>query len=174
MPRRRPSSRKQTAVSPGLARGNVASRTKAPSAPEALPPAEHIDRPSRASSLAKSSGVASTDVSRDSSLPRASPGLNARQSTVVEPQDYSPEDIRAIREQLGTSQAVFASLLGVSKSLVEHWERGIRGPSVTVRRLLDAIRIAPDQFLDRLTHDRRKNPLRAAQRAHKRAAPGEG
>lgn len=77
--------------------------------------------------------------------------LTAQTSRVAEPAEYAPAEIRALREGLGVSQSVFAGLVGVSKSLVEHWEAGIRVPSAMARRLLDAIAADPRGFLRALT-----------------------
>jgi putative transcriptional regulator len=80
--------------------------------------------------------------------------LTATTSRVTEPGFYSPAELRALRESLGASQSVFAGLVGVSKSLVEHWEGGIRVPSAMARRLLDAIAADPRRFLRELTEPR--------------------
>jgi putative transcriptional regulator len=187
MPRRRSSASRSTTRkqqggrAPARVEPKQADETTVPAqsstTPETLPPATHIDRPARSSAKPKAQRVASTEPADASTSPRANPGLNARRSSVVEPQDYSADQIRGIRDQLGASQTVFASLLGVSKSLVEHWERGIRGPSVTVRRLLDAIQLAPASFVDRLTVDRKEKiagALRSARTNAQREGKGRG
>jgi putative transcriptional regulator len=56
---------------------------------------------------------------------------------VPDAKPHSARQIRALRDKLGVSQAVFAHLLGVSLVLVKSWERGIREPSPLARRLLD-------------------------------------
>lgn len=56
----------------------------------------------------------------------------------LEPQEYGPEQVRATRESLGASQAVFAKLLGVTAKTVQSWEQGLVPPSMA-RRLLDII-----------------------------------
>jgi len=81
----------------------------------------------------------------------------ARRSTVAQPGGYSSDAIRNFRGELGLSQSLFADLLGVSKSLVEHWERGVRPPSTTIRRLLDAIRARPDSFMLQVHIDQPQN-----------------
>ena len=53
-----------------------------------------------------------------------------------EPSVYGPADVRALRDGLDASQAVFARLLGVSAKLVQAWERGDRQPAGPVRRLM--------------------------------------
>lgn len=52
---------------------------------------------------------------------------------------YSPEQIKAIREKTHTSRSVFAALLNVGPSTVEHWERGLKKPSGPSLRLLDVV-----------------------------------
>jgi DNA-binding transcriptional regulator YiaG len=87
---------------------------------------------------------------------QSKPRVTARRSFVDQPGNYDPLSLRSTRDELGLSQSVFADLVGVSKSLVEHWERGLRGPSVTARRLLDAIRARPAAFLSQV-HSARKD-----------------
>src|SRR4051812_37405975 len=47
----------------------------------------------------------------------------------------SPEEIRAIRDSLGLSQAGFADFLGAGLNTVRSWEIGEREPSAPARRL---------------------------------------
>jgi putative transcriptional regulator len=51
-------------------------------------------------------------------------------------EDLEPEEIRRIRELAGMSQAVFAMVLHVTKSLVSQWERGEKRPSGPSLKLL--------------------------------------
>lgn len=60
---------------------------------------------------------------------------------------YRARQVRALREILGVSQAVFAHLLGVSVILVKSWERGVREPNPMARRLLDTIKADPARWL---------------------------
>jgi putative transcriptional regulator len=53
------------------------------------------------------------------------------------PGRYDGRRIRATRDRIGVSQAVFAQLLGVSAVLVASWEQGSRAPAPWARRLLD-------------------------------------
>jgi len=53
--------------------------------------------------------------------------------------EYSPEQIKEIREKTHTSRSVFAALLNVGTSTVEHWERGLKKPSGPSLRLLDVV-----------------------------------
>jgi len=65
---------------------------------------------------------------------------------IAEPHPYSPLKIRATRELVGASQAVFAQLLGVSKIQAQSWERGVRKPSKLACRLLDEINRDPEHW----------------------------
>lgn len=57
--------------------------------------------------------------------------------TPVEP--LSPERIKALREREGVSQAIFASYLNVTVSLVSKWERGEKKPSGAALKLLSLV-----------------------------------
>lgn len=52
---------------------------------------------------------------------------------------YRPEEIKAIREKVRMSRALFAALLNVGPSTVDHWERGLKKPSGPSLRLLDVV-----------------------------------
>lgn len=69
---------------------------------------------------------------------------------VNEPGDYSPADVRKLRDVLGVSQSVFAKLLGVSSELVENWEQSVTVPRPIARRLLDEISRDPRAFAKRV------------------------
>jgi putative transcriptional regulator len=60
-------------------------------------------------------------------------------SCIARVEEISPERIRAIREASGLSQALFASALNVTVSLVSKWERGEKKPSGAALRLLDVV-----------------------------------
>jgi putative transcriptional regulator len=53
-------------------------------------------------------------------------------------------EIRAIREQLGCTQAEFAALLNVPKVTAVSWENGTRKPSGAALRLLAVARAHPE------------------------------
>jgi DNA-binding transcriptional regulator YiaG len=59
------------------------------------------------------------------------------------PSAYDAEHVKATREKIAVSQAVFAQLLGVSVMLVRAWEQGQRGPALWARRLLDEVNRDP-------------------------------
>jgi DNA-binding transcriptional regulator YiaG len=60
-----------------------------------------------------------------------------------EPAAYDGAAVRATRQKLGVSQAIFAHLLGVSAMLVRAWEQGQRRPAMWARRLLDEVNRDP-------------------------------
>ena len=52
---------------------------------------------------------------------------------------FRPEEIRALREREGASQAVFARYLNVTTGLVSQWERGERHPQGASLKLLTLV-----------------------------------
>lgn len=52
----------------------------------------------------------------------------------------NPDDIRAIRETSGVSQAVFAGYIGVTAGLVSKWECGEKKPSGPSLKLLTLVK----------------------------------
>lgn len=75
--------------------------------------------------------------------------FTVRTVEIPDPPRYNAKKVRALRKRMGTSQAVFASLLGVSPELVEHWEQGVRVPRPVACRLLDEVSRDPRGFLQR-------------------------
>jgi putative transcriptional regulator len=57
--------------------------------------------------------------------------------TAVRP--LSAEEIRALREREGASQAVFARYLNVTTGLVSQWERGEKHPQGASLKLLSLV-----------------------------------
>ena len=57
--------------------------------------------------------------------------------TLVRP--LGPEEIRALREREGASQAVFARYLNVTTGLVSQWERGEKHPQGASLKLLTLV-----------------------------------
>ena len=57
-------------------------------------------------------------------------------------QEYSftPEQIKALREDIGESQTVFGQRFGHNLRAVQYWEAGERTPDVLVCRLMAALR----------------------------------
>ena len=64
------------------------------------------------------------------------------------PKPMKPADIRALREGLNASQALFARLLNVSSNAVESWEQGIREPRQATLKLLHIVRKNPSALLN--------------------------
>lgn len=67
-----------------------------------------------------------------------------------DPARYSAADVKASRLRLNVSQAVFASVLGISVMLCQAWEQGLRKPSKMACRLLDEINADPDRWRKKL------------------------
>ncbi len=58
--------------------------------------------------------------------------------------EFPPERIKALRAQLGLSQAKFARELGLALSTVCHWEQGIRTPDGATAKLLRILEQYPE------------------------------
>ena len=63
------------------------------------------------------------------------------------PKPLKPAEIRALREGLNASQALFARLLNVSSNAVESWEQGVRQPRQATLKLLYIARKNPAVLL---------------------------
>lgn len=63
------------------------------------------------------------------------------------PKPMKPAEIRALREDLNASQALFARLLNVSSNAVESWEQGLREPRQATLKLLHVARRNPEVLL---------------------------
>ncbi len=63
------------------------------------------------------------------------------------PRRYRAKDVRATRDALAVSQAVFAQLLGTSTVTVQSWEQGTRQPPPMACRLLDEINATRGRWL---------------------------
>lgn len=57
----------------------------------------------------------------------------------LSPSDYSPEDIKKLRDRLQVSQAVFAAYLNAPLVTVKQWENGKKRPRGMALRLLSII-----------------------------------
>ncbi|MEX1222939.1 MAG: helix-turn-helix domain-containing protein, partial [Pirellulales bacterium] len=67
----------------------------------------------------------------------------------LEPSVYTAEQVKATRELLRVSQALFAQFLGVSPKTVRSWEQG-KTPSDIACRFMDEIQRDPDHWRARL------------------------
>lgn len=85
-----------------------------------------------------------------------SEGLESQRLTVrtyrrpPAPRDYKPEDVKRVRELLGTSQAVLAGFLGVNVNTVRSWEQGKRPPQPIACRFLAEIESDPAYWRRRI------------------------
>lgn len=59
---------------------------------------------------------------------------------LVSPSQFSPQEIRELRERERVSQPVFARHINVSKNLVSAWERGVKKPGGMALLLLSLIK----------------------------------
>ena len=72
---------------------------------------------------------------------------------VLAPRDWTPSEVKALREQLRASQSVFARLIGTSTKAVQAWEQG-NPMSPMAKRLLECIQKNPapwEEMLHRAT-----------------------
>ena len=54
-------------------------------------------------------------------------------------EEFTPEEIKQIRESTGTSQRVFAAYLNISKETVQKWEQGIKKPNGPSLKLVNLV-----------------------------------
>ncbi len=69
---------------------------------------------------------------------------------VLKPQDFSPQDIKDLREKLGASQGIFAAVMGVAVESVESWEQGRQKPSPLALRMMHLLKQNPGLFLSQI------------------------
>jgi putative transcriptional regulator len=69
------------------------------------------------------------------------------------PRDYRPEDVKRVRELLGTSQSVLAGFLGVNVETVRSWEQGKRPPQAIARRFLSELESDPAYWRRRIEEE---------------------
>lgn len=65
--------------------------------------------------------------------------------------DFNPEDVRAVRQRFGKSQAEFALLIGVSVATLRNWEQGRRVPEGPARALLRIAAVDPNAVIRALS-----------------------
>ena len=61
--------------------------------------------------------------------------------------DYTPNQIKKIRNELRMSQHIFSLILNVSGKTVQSWEQGIRHPEKVACRLLQVLEKHPRAIL---------------------------
>ena len=69
------------------------------------------------------------------------------------PREYRPDDVKRVRDLLGTSQAVLAGFLGVNVNTVRSWEQGRRPPQPIARRFLSEIESDPAYWRRRIREE---------------------
>jgi putative transcriptional regulator len=69
---------------------------------------------------------------------------------------FRPADVKAVRDKLGTSQADFALMIGVSVATLRNWEQGRRTPDGPALALLRVAARNPQAVVEALHVDTRK------------------
>lgn len=64
--------------------------------------------------------------------------------------EFTPVDVKSVREMLGMSQSEFASAFGISLGTLRHWERGDRKPRGPALVLLNIVAKKPEVVLKAL------------------------
>lgn len=72
------------------------------------------------------------------------PEANVHHCSIQPFPTFDVREIKEVRSNLGVTQAVFASLLGISVKTVEAWEQGMRKPSGSACRLLQLFQENPN------------------------------
>ncbi len=67
----------------------------------------------------------------------------------LNPREYGPEDVRAVRRKLKASQALLAKFMGVNTQTVSSWEQGRRKVPPMARRYLDDLVDIPELWAAR-------------------------
>lgn len=74
---------------------------------------------------------------REFGRPVPAPRQTTRRVVIARPPAFDPAAVRAIRDRLKMSQAVFAAALNVSRETVRAWEQGKNAPGGSAARLLE-------------------------------------
>jgi putative transcriptional regulator len=104
-------------------------------------------------------------------------GLRHDLRTTILPMPPEPMDaaaIRALRERIGASQAVFAMALNVSTKTVQAWESGARSPDGGNLKLLRVGEAHPEAVFGRLYQppaQAETKPVQPLRKARKRPEP---
>jgi len=70
--------------------------------------------------------------------------------------DWSPQQIKNLRDRLWLSQDEFGERIGVTRNYVYYLEKGVRQPSKTLKLLLDYIDMEVDGIFARLFDERKE------------------
>jgi putative transcriptional regulator len=62
------------------------------------------------------------------------------QSCLTHIHEFSPKEIKALREREQVSQPIFANCMNLSKDIISQWERGLKKPSGASLKLLSLIK----------------------------------
>lgn len=57
--------------------------------------------------------------------------------------EVAEPDVKKIRETMGLSQRLFATMLSISTSTLQNWEQGIRRPTGPAKALLKIVEVDP-------------------------------
>lgn len=68
----------------------------------------------------------------------------------LEPTSYGPDEVKAVRDKFGASQALFAKFLGVSVPTLQKWEQGQRPVPAIAARYLDDVQAFPELWFKRV------------------------
>jgi len=63
--------------------------------------------------------------------------------TIMPVEEFSNNEIKAVRESLKMTQVIFAQILGVSKKTVEAWEAGVNTPNGSAKRIIGMLKEDP-------------------------------
>lgn len=61
------------------------------------------------------------------------------ESCLIPVQEFTPDEIRSLREKSNVSQSIFANYLNVSKESVRQWEQGMKKPAGPSMKLLSLV-----------------------------------
>lgn len=64
--------------------------------------------------------------------------------------EFTPPDVKALRESLHKSQSEFARMIGVSLATLQNWEQGRRKPAGPAQALLRVVQLQPEAVLKAL------------------------
>jgi putative transcriptional regulator len=70
--------------------------------------------------------------------------------------EFRPANVRAVRAKLGTSQAEFALMIGVSVATLRNWEQGRRTPDGPALALLRVAARNPKAVIEALHTERKR------------------
>ncbi len=65
--------------------------------------------------------------------------------------DFSPLDVKEIREKTNKSQAEFADMIGVKVGTLQNWEQGRRKPQGAALSLLKVVSANPE-YVEKILH----------------------